>query len=93
MWFRICQLSWNLLAPSPSEAHAVKKFHEEQLFEEVYKDRALHERAGWYLKDRWSQRRDCCLLAQDKHRRISTKAAYLRNHVHEAGSSFMEDSK
>lgn len=47
----------NLLAPSPSRKHAVKKFPGEKLFEEIDKHRALHERTGWYLKDRWTQRR------------------------------------
>lgn len=47
----------NLLAFSPSREHAIKKFHEEKHFEEICRSRALHERAGWCLKDTQIQRR------------------------------------
>lgn len=49
--------SRNLLAPSPSREQ-VEKFHEENLFEEIYRNEAFHNRAGWYLRNKRIQRRE-----------------------------------
>lgn len=57
--------SRNLLAPSRSSREQVEKFHEENLFEEIYRNKAFHNRAGWYLGTE-GFREENCVLGQNK---------------------------